>query len=138
MTDAVLRAAAPPSLSAAVKACFLDHLTATGDVAKAATAAGVDPLRLYSLHRRNARFRAEWQQAVSSGYQLLETRLLGQALASESGAPQLAVQLLQLRRQERKAEPAPAARAPRGDDTDKAILQRLAAIERRRHDDAGR
>ena len=131
------RAARRPRWSKAMKGAFLDHLAASGDVAQAARAIGRAPLQAYALYRRDARFRADWQEAVAAGYQLLEIRLIGQALTGGSDAPapaaQFALQLLQLQRGGAKpprAKPPP--RLPTPEETDAAILKKLAAIERRK------
>ncbi|MBX9814446.1 MAG: hypothetical protein K2X76_07070 [Sphingomonas sp.] len=135
--------ARPVRWTPTLKNRFLDHLAASGDVQAAAAAIGVDPATAYALHRRDAKFREAWQEAIVAGYQLLETRLIGHALAGGgealpgvAGAPpvstQLALQLLQLHRGALKApRPAKATRPPSPEETDAAILKKLAAIERR-------
>ncbi|HVF92943.1 MAG TPA: hypothetical protein VM900_01370 [Sphingomonas sp.] len=63
------------------KRSFLDALVATCNVKAAAHAAGVDPTAVYRLRQRDAAFSAGWAVALDAGFQLLETQLLGQALA---------------------------------------------------------
>ena len=67
--------------TAAMKRDFLDHLSATCDVTAAAAAIAVDPGSVYRLRRRDERFSSEWAQALTLGYQMLETRLLGYVMA---------------------------------------------------------
>lgn len=124
----------------AMKVAFLDHLAASCDVRQAAAAIGVEPIQIYALYRRDARFREEWQEALAAGYHLLETRLIGRALdagetsgAATPPATQLALQLLQLRRGAgAKARTPGTAPAPTPDQVDATILKKLAAIERRK------
>ena len=78
------RAAGP---TRAERDAFLATLAATCNVRASAARAGVSPDRLYRLRDRDARFRAGWAEALEAGYQLLETRLVGHALAG--GGPVL-------------------------------------------------
>jgi len=63
------------------KGKFLDHLAISGDVSAAAALIGVKVSAVYALRRRDAAFARDWQVAVDSGYQLLETLLLGHVLS---------------------------------------------------------
>jgi len=131
----------------AMKAAFLDHLAATCNVRASAAAIGVDPVSVYHLRRHDAEFVAEWDKALDHGYQLLETLLVGHALAGgsgqqiEDGAPAYgkvevdnALRLMAARRnagtdKARRGGP-PRHRATKA-ETDAAILKKLAAIEAR-------
>ena len=134
-----------------MKADFLDHLAATCNVKASAAAIGVDPVSVYNLRRHDLEFHEQWEQALSCGYQLLETQLVGHALAGDgardiaNGDPahpvtvELALKLLAARRT------AWAGRASRGgpprhratkEETDAAIMKKLAAIEAKIRDEA--
>ncbi len=63
------------------KAAFLDHLAATCNVKESAAAIGVDPGSVYALRRHDAAFLADWHDALEAGYAMLETQLIGHALA---------------------------------------------------------
>ncbi len=131
------------------KGKFLDHLAISGDVSAAAALIGVKVSAVYALRRRDAAFARDWQVAVDSGYQLLETLLLGHVLsgaAREAGIAtphgatldmDAALRLLAAHRGAAgkrldKATP-PGARGDGADaDADAAILRKLSAIEKRR------
>ncbi|WP_242139904.1 hypothetical protein [Sphingomonas sp. TREG-RG-20F-R18-01] len=131
-----------------MKAEFLDHLAATCNVKASAEAIGVGVISVYALRRRDAEFAREWQIALESGYQLLETLVLGHVLsgaAREDGiaTPHDSARLdmdtaLRLLTAHRNASGKPSAEggAPRRRadmaDTDAAILKKLKAIEKRR------
>lgn len=128
-----------------MKTAFLDQLAASCDVAQAAAAIGVEPIQIYALYRRDARFREQWQEALAAGYQLLETRLMGHALDTGEtlgpGTPpatQLALQLLQFRHGAAKParRPPKTMTPPTAEQVDAAILKKLAAIERRKARDS--
>jgi len=128
-----------------MKADFLDHLAATCNVKGSAAAIGVDPASVYALRRHDPEFVAEWEKALEHGYQLMETMLVGHALAGDSGqeiddgAPAFgkvavdnALRLMAARRnagtdKARRGGP-PRHRATKA-ETDAAILKKLAAIE---------
>lgn len=128
-----------------MKADFLDHLAATCNVKASAAAIGVDPVSVYNLRRNDREFLDQWEQALTCGYQLLETQLVGHALAGDpsrdltNGDParapvtvELALKLLQARRTGR-ADKAWRGGPPRHratvEETDAAIMKKLAAIE---------
>ncbi|WP_414713793.1 hypothetical protein [Sphingomonas sp.] len=69
----------------ALKARFLDHLAATCNVSASARAIGASNSAVHGLRRRDAAFASDWGTAIEAGYQLLETHLVGIALAT-SGA----------------------------------------------------
>lgn len=129
---------------------FLDHLAATCNVKASAEAIGVEPGSVYYLRRRDPAFTAEWAEALELGYQMLETRLVGHALAGNGrtegieqdgiGAinPDLALVMLAAHRNAR------AGIAPRGgprpqrateEETNAALLKKLDAIEKRRREE---
>jgi len=64
-----------------MKRLFLDHLAATCHVGSAAAAIGVDPSSVYALRRRDPEFVAAWGEALELGYEMLETLVVGHALA---------------------------------------------------------
>lgn len=67
--------------TSAMKAEFLDHLAATCNVSASARAIGVPRSTAHGLRRRDATFASGWAAANEAGYQLLETHLIGIALA---------------------------------------------------------
>ena len=69
----------------AMKEEFLDHLAATCNVGASARVIGVPRSTAHGLRRRDAIFASDWVTAIEAGYQLLETHLIGIALAT-SGA----------------------------------------------------
>lgn len=69
-------------LSAARQSVFLDHLAATCNVTASALAAEVPRTTLYRLQRCNTDFALAWQEALTTGYMVLETLLVGRAIAS--------------------------------------------------------
>lgn len=134
-----------------MKAEFLDQLAASCNVKASALAIGVGVISVYALRRRDPEFAREWGIALESGYQLLETLVLGHVL---SGAPRddgiampdetpgldmdTALRLLTAHRgavggkSTRAGGPAP--RTADQAETDAAILKKLKAIEKRRGD----
>lgn len=126
------------------RAVFLDHLASTCSVVASAEAAGLGLAVVYRMRRHDAGFADEWDQALALGYQMMETLLVGHALAGE-GKPvfdiDLALKLLATRRSGAMGRPARAARVAvaaeaTSDETDRAILKRLAVIEKKRADKA--
>lgn len=131
-----------------MKAEFLDHLAASCNVTASAAAIGVGPLSLYGLRRRDPEFAREWQGALESGYQLLETMLLGHVLSGGTrtdaietahDAPKLDVETaLRLLTAHRGSVGKPSSKIGRPleraelADTAAAILKKLSAIEKRR------
>lgn len=132
------------------KAAFLDELAATCNVKESAAAIGVDPASVYQLRRRDPDFAASWAHALRQGYDMLETQLVGHALAGggsgagavldngDPGRPPIDVELaLKLLREHR--DRAAGKRDPGGprplvatrDQTNAAIIKKLAAIEAR-------
>ncbi|MFA5969119.1 MAG: hypothetical protein WC816_07750 [Sphingomonas sp.] len=122
------------------QAVFLDQLASTCSVAASAGAAGLDLAAVYRMRRHDAAFAEEWDRALTLGYQMMETLLVGHALAGD-GKPvfdiDLALKLLATRRSGATGRPVRAATVPAiseatSDETDRAILKRLAVIEKKR------
>lgn len=131
-----------------MKAEFLDALAASCNVKGSAAAIGVGPVSVYALRRRDAEFAREWEIALESGYQLLETLVVGHVLSGASRDAGVAMPdesptidmdtALRLLSAHRNAfgKPSHNAGPPRQRaeqaDTDAAILKKLNAIEKRR------
>lgn len=124
-------------------ATFLDTLAATCNVRAACRAIGLDASgNVYERRRRDPAFVAAWGEALALGYQMLETQLVGHALAGGAdGDPldgaecaavnvELALKLLKDHR-DRPGKPkggrAPTYAAP--EDTNRAILAKLDKLE---------
>lgn len=131
--------------SRAKRTAFLDHLAGSCNVRESAAAAGVTPVSIYELRRKDARFAAEWHEALLAGYQLLETELVGYALAGGNATQDIAgatrridVDIaLKLLSQHRNAllgqrRPKPLTRRATSEETDRAILKKLDALDRAR------
>ncbi len=135
--------------TAARKAGFLDHLAATCNITDAAAAVGARPESVYSLRRRDGAFAAAWTEALAAGYEMLETRLVGHALAgggqsiTNGTTPTIgaidrdvAMWLLNFRQAELLGTPRRRGGRPRrvasAEETDAAILKKLAAIARKK------
>ena len=124
---------------------FLDHLAGSCNVRASAEMAGVPVCSIYTQRRRDPKFAEDWQAALSAGYDLLETHLVGIALAGERADArrpietaigtidvETALRLLAAHRNARRGKWAggpPLHRATR-EQTDAAILRKLAAMER--------
>ncbi|AQR74441.1 hypothetical protein BXU08_12950 [Sphingomonas sp. LM7] len=135
----------------AMRTAFLDHLAGSCNVRESAAAAGVAAVNIYELRRKDARFAAEWQEALLAGYQLLETELVGYALAGGNAAQDIAgatrrvdvdiaVKLLGLHRNALLGlrRPKPLTKRATSEETDRAILKKLDALDRarKRRDDS--
>ena len=131
--------------SRAKRTAFLDHLAGSCNVRESAAAAGVAPVSIYELRRKDARFAAEWHEALLAGYQLLETELLGYALAGGTETQDIAgatrridVDIaLKLLGQHRtgllgQRRPKPLTKRATSEETDRAILKKLDALDRAR------
>jgi hypothetical protein len=125
-----------------MKAAFLDHLSILCNVSAAARAIDLAPSRCYALRRRDPAFAAAWEEALTLGYQAVETQLVSAALNGAADDPdgvfdaELAKWLLRERRERgaargRRPTAAIAGRAS-AEDTDRAILAKLAKIEARK------
>ena len=109
---------------------------------------GVTTGAVYIVRRREPDFAAAWEEALALGYTMLETLLVGQALAGDEGAdistgalPQvgslsvdLALRLLTAHRNAsgKPNRPGPKRQFATPDDSDTALITRLAQIEARR------
>lgn len=140
--------------TAKMRESFLDHLAATCNVKASAEYIGVDPVSVYVLRRRDAKFADAWGEALALGYEMLETLLVGQALSGDDGdvlncgaetrsgpvTVDLAMRLLTMHRnatgKPRRGGPARQFADP--EETDKALMKKLAAIEARRARDRER
>ena len=131
-----------------MKAEFLDNLAGSCNVKASAEAIGVNVISVYALRRRDAEFALNWQIALASGYQLLETLVLGHVLSGASRDAGIetphnagtldmdtALRLLSAHRNA-AGKPSDTAGPPRRRsdmaETDAAILKKLSAIEKRR------
>lgn len=135
-----------------LKAEFLDTLASTCSVKLAAAAIGVDPGSIYALRRRDPEFIREWGIALETGYQMLETLLLGHVIGgggrvdaldlperSDSLDYEAALRLLALHRSAAPGGPArsgrrggPPLKRVDAEETNAALLKKLVAIEKRR------
>lgn len=130
----------------AMRDAFLDHLAATCNVREAAAAAGGDPISLYSFRRADPSFASEWESALQLGYQMLETRIVGHALAGKGvTAPveregylpvdtHLALTLLTTHRNALNGivkRGGPKLKQVSEDETNAALLRKLEAMERK-------
>ncbi|QKR98746.1 hypothetical protein F9288_03130 [Sphingomonas sp. CL5.1] len=139
----------PRRWPAADREAFLDHLAATCNVKTAAAAGGVTGQTALRWRRHDPDFAQAWSEALALGYEMLETRLVGHALAGERGGtlagdddgalPPVAVELaLKLLTYHRNAPGKPHRRTgpkrayAEKDDSDRAILAKLAQIEKAR------
>jgi hypothetical protein len=126
-------------------AAFFGKLAATCDVAAAARAARCRSMALvYDRRRRDPEFVERWGEALALGYQMLETQLVGHALAGgadvdplDGGAcaavnVELALKLLKDHRDRAgRARPVvPAFAAP--EETNATLLAKLDQLERGR------
>jgi hypothetical protein len=134
------------------KAAFLEALAWTCNVRKSCEAADMDPRRAYALRLRDPEFALRWQEALAIGYGQVEERLIRDALGDRGmpdvaddpalGSPagpmsaserELALNLLKFHHGE-VGRPHAGGTPPRRatpEETDAAILARLAALKRR-------
>lgn len=132
--------------TARMKAAFLDELAATCNVLASAQAIGVTATSVYTLRRRDDAFAEAWQEALAQGYVMLETQLVGHALAGggpvlANGDParpaidvDLALKLMGDHRERaagKRAIGGPKPRTATRADTNAAILKKLKALESR-------
>lgn len=134
------------------KDLFLDHLAATCNVKQSAAVAGVDPVSVYGLRRRDPEFAAAWGDALALGYEMIETQLVGHALEGSGKAAMtngavaktgpidvdLALRLLTHHggaMAGRRPQGGPRRKRASRQETEAAILKRLTAIEARSADD---
>lgn len=133
--------------TAKMRAAFLDHLAATCNVKASAGFIGVDPVSVYVLRRREPQFATAWSEALALGYEMLETQLVGHALAGDetdmltNGAQtrmgpisvDLALRLLTFHRNAagKPHRGGPPRHFAQPEETDRVLLRKLAAIEAR-------
>jgi hypothetical protein len=121
-----------------MRAAFLDHLAETCNVRASAAAAGVRMENVYLLRRKEPAFAEQWQGALELGYQLLETRMVGRALDSESEGMldiELAFRLLTRHGNALNGKVPRTGKPPRTatrEETDAAILKKVEMLERAR------
>jgi hypothetical protein len=130
------------------KATFLEALAATCCVREAAEAANLATSSCYSRKLRDAKFAADWEEAIAIGYAQVEERLIldarGRAANDGNGAAggafmdkyerEQALNLLKWHRAEAVLRPRSrggAGKIAAEDETDAAILARLAAVKKR-------
>lgn len=134
--------------TAAMRDTFLDHLAATCNVRESARVTGIDPAACYRRRRRDPAFAAKWQDALALGYEMLETQLVGHALAGdESGelvdgrgaamgpnSVTLALSLLTIHRNAtgKPRQGGPPKRYASAEETDAVLMAKLAQLEARR------
>lgn len=135
---------------------FLARLAECCNMSRAARQAGVSTSMIYRLRARDADFAAAWQAAIEAGYERLELGLIEAALArvskraeeaeadkADAATPVIepmtmeqAIQLLGRYRatvRHGKAQSKRSGeRAPTSEETDEAILTRLAILRRQR------
>jgi hypothetical protein len=128
----------------AKRSAFLDHLAGTCNIRAAAALAGMTPPSVYHLRRKDEDFAEEWHKALLVGYEILETELLGHVLAGGGDTIlradgttidlDKAIRLLGLHRNslQGKWKGGPKLSRARPEDTDAAILKKLAAMDRAR------
>jgi AcrR family transcriptional regulator len=66
--------------SKAKEAQFIDHLTATCNVAASLREVGMSDTTVYRHRKKSAHFRAAWDRALAEGYARLEAMLLDRAI----------------------------------------------------------
>lgn len=132
---------------------FFAHLAAHCNVTAAAAAIGLTPAEVHDRRRRHQPFAAEWDQAIAAGMALLEMRLIGRVLAetddgtkADSPDPEPidwdhAIKLYTVHRAQRgtrhgQRDPSPTVATP--EQTNAAILRKLASIDAGRARRTGR
>lgn len=120
---------------------FLDHLAETGNIAASARLIGVRPCQVYYRQRVNPAFAEAWRAALNAGMQTVKARLIADVLsggdpaatASAAGAfdRDMALKLVtyhETRRGGATRPKGPVRRVATREESDAAILQRLATI----------
>jgi hypothetical protein len=136
--------------TAALSGAFLDHLARTGNIRAAAEHIGVDHAQVYYRQRTNAAFADAWRAALDAGCLTIKAQMIahilsgGDPAATDTGEGRAfdwtnAMRLLTLHEQPQ------AGRRNRGgrphqvatrEESDAVILQRLAALARRKQREA--
>jgi hypothetical protein len=129
----------------AKREAFLDHLAGSCNVKASALAAGVDPASVYALRRKDPEFAGQWHEALLAGYDVLETALIGYALAGGDAGRAVGnmidpidvdtgLRLLSAHRNALRGKASrggPRLRRATREETDAAILAKLDAYEKR-------
>jgi hypothetical protein len=79
-TGPQLRKESARAWTVAKRGAFLSELAATCNVRASADAAGMSVSAVYGLRMRDARFRAQWREALREGYAKLELMLIDRAM----------------------------------------------------------
>lgn len=77
---------------------FFDHFAISGDVARAAAAAGKTARSAYALRRRSTTFGAQWRAALDDAYERMEAALVRQVLGDTDTKLDVTAALLLLER----------------------------------------
>ncbi len=116
---------------------FFDHFAISGDVAKAAEAAGKTARSAYALRRRSVTFGAQWRVALDDAYERMEAALVRQVLGDTDTKLDVTAALLLLeRRPAAKVDVATGTRkvadrnSPRA-KAERELLRRLQAMSKR-------
>lgn len=109
---------------------FLDHLNMTGEVTRAAAAAGVPLAAAYAKRRREPGFAAAWQVAAAGAYERLEAAVVAQVLNGGSGIDLATAMLLLAQRPSAPAQP-PAKKRDERREAAAALLKQLRAQAKR-------
>ncbi len=130
----------------AMRETFFNTLAETCNITASAEAAGVKSQSVYELKRKDESFAEEWRAALTCGYEVLETRLVGLALDANEGCTidngphgsidtDLALRMLTQHRNalggRARGGGSPIRRATR-EETDEAILKKIEMMERAR------
>lgn len=134
---------------------FLTTLAATCNVSRAIAASGKAGTSVYRARRRDPEFAAQWQAALEVGYARLEAALVRRALEvvdgfaviedEETVGKMTVAQAIDVMDRHRKSVAAGAAKTVRttarqaatAEDTDRAILKRIAILKRQREGTGG-
>lgn len=118
---------------------FFDHFAISGDVARAAAAAGKTARSAYALRRRSTTFGEQWRLALDDAYERMEAALVRQVLGDTDTKLDVSAALLLLgRRPPALVEVATTPRkvadrnSPRA-KAERELLQRLQAMSKRSH-----
>lgn len=144
----------PRAISERKREEFIEHLSETCNISLSAERTGVAVKTFYRIRQRDAAFAAAWQGALEDGYRRLEMGLVQAALAVVEGPPADAgegdarpviepmtmEQALRLMRQHGESVRSGGFRpdrrgrgpTPTSEETDEAILKRLAILRRQR------
>ncbi len=118
----------------AVEDLFFDHVSATGNVTAAAEAIGVSRNTVYYRLRTNPDFAAGWDRAVEASYHAVEAKMIESLLTADAfdweKAMRMLTQRLAYRKRGHSGGPAKTVATP--EQTDAAILKRLALIAARK------